>query len=80
MASINYYTLNVFLSPVMLTKEPSVHLSIFVSQSFGWPERKALQFGPNQRMGVTLHRAKADIRNILLKIYVLLQNSYTLNL
>lgn len=38
----------------MLTKEASIHLSIFVPQSFSRPEGKSFQFGPHQRVRVTL--------------------------
>jgi len=41
-------------SPVMLPKEPCIHLSIFVSKSFGRPKRESLQLGPDQRVGVAL--------------------------
>ena len=38
----------------MLTKKASIHLSIFVTQSFSRPEWKSFQFGPHQRVRVTL--------------------------
>lgn len=41
-------------SPVVLPKEPCIHLSIFVSKSFGRPKWESLQLGPDQRVGVAL--------------------------
>lgn len=42
-------------SPVMLAKEASIYLAIFVPQSFSRPERKTFQLSPYQWMGLRLH-------------------------
>lgn len=50
------------LIPVMLAKETSIHLAIFVPKSLGRPEWKSFQFGPDQRVRVTLQKEKTNAR------------------
>lgn len=42
------------LIPVMLTKEASIHLSIFFPQCLGRPEGKSFHFGPDKSVWVVL--------------------------
>ena len=44
----------------MLAKKAGVHLSIFLSQGFSWPERKALQLGPDQGVRMALSTQEAE--------------------
>lgn len=52
---------NTASSPVMLAKEASIYLAIFVSQCFSRPERKTFQLSPHQWMGLRLHTTKQAI-------------------
>lgn len=52
---------NATSSPVMLAKEASIYLAIFVSQSFSRPEGKTFQLSPYQWMGLRLHPTKQAI-------------------
>lgn len=60
------------LIPVMLTKEASVHLSIFVPQSLSRPEWESFQFGPHQRVRVTLqtYSKTLELQSCFLVIYI----------
>lgn len=45
------------LPPVMLTKETSINLAIFIPQCFSRPEWKSLEFSPDQRMWIALEES-----------------------
>lgn len=44
------------IPPVMLAKETSINLPIFIPQCFSRPERKAFEFSPDQRVRIALER------------------------